>query len=228
LRRTVIARRYRGGREPTRWVAAGLAALVVVLVACGGGGTTGGGGSCADAVRVHGEWLIGHTTTALRGPLPALGARVRAEVPPCSDTNGPPDASRTTTLRRLAGVAPAIALARAAGRGTRILYLGDGYLPALPSHPLHRAFYGTDTRPVATRGLRCRGAAAQTGRIEAGAIGGGLALAQRTWTVDARTRVDVPRAHGMPRLAPGMRVRVAGVRCAGDPAVWVARRVGAA
>jgi hypothetical protein len=209
----------------SRWL---LLAALAGLAACGGGGgTVGSGAACAAAVRLHGEWLLAATVDdQVRRRLPPLRGTVRAAQPPCNDTNGAHRSEGTVRrLRRLAGVSPAIALAETDGRRIEALYLGQDYLAVLAAHPLHRALYGSDGRPVATRG-RCRPAAALTGRIGATALGDdAIAVGGRSWAVDARTTADVPAVGGMPRLAHGIRVRVAGVRCRGG---WVARRISTA
>jgi hypothetical protein len=221
-----MGRRYRRVTACATPVPVALIALALVT-ACGGG-TVGGGGSCADAVRRHGEDFFGSVAGRLRGPLPALAGRVEAVRPPCDDTNATPGAPTPVRLRRLAGVPASIALVEAAGRRAEVVYLGEGFFAALASHPLHRAFYGSARRPVATRGLSCRGAAAGTGRAQTVDPRGAITVGGRTWTVDARTRFDVPDVGGTPHLRRGARIRVVGMRCAGAPAIWVARRVGAA
>lgn len=202
--------------------------LVLSLSGCGGG-SRGGAGSCADTVGLHGETLWGRSVDVRSGRLPSPAGTQRVDVPACDDSGNGERGVGTGTLTRLAGVAPEIALADDVQDDGRVsvVYLGAWYFDALPSHPLHRALWGSNRRPLFTRHRECVRARPRTGRVDSRGSGLGLFLnghrRRSGWRVDVRTVVRAPHPAGMPRLRSGDRVRVTGVRCRG--AGLVARRI---
>ena len=206
-----------------------LLALLALVALAGAASGPPARGACAAAVSWRGADYAGW---AVRAPLPVgpdLGA---GTAPACRDTivvgraPRPVTAPRPVALRAIAGVAPSLAVAVDGDR--RTAYLASGTLPQLPSHPLHRAIYGRDDRPLETRGRDCAPAPAARGRVRGGGPIGEIALAPGAGPpvralVDARTRVDPELLDGgAAGLVPGRRVAVGLLRCDG---LLVARRV---
>jgi hypothetical protein len=112
-----------------------------VVAACGDHSR---GASCANVLTWRGEHYFGVATAS-------------ADFPPRGDALSPSGASnngcgkksrkpRRVTVLRMGSTDPAIQLWV---RGqARVAFLHPGYVIALPTHPLHRAFFGTDTSPT--------------------------------------------------------------------------------
>jgi hypothetical protein len=157
--------------------------------------------SCVASVVVDGTVLYGMDAAGTELPPPA--GRVRAVSPACNDAGqGNPD--RTTTLVRLAGVPPQVAVRSIDGG---VVYLAAGSLTALAAHPLHR-----ESRRFA------RGDCGRRVQLEGttrSAFSDGLLLAsgarRHAVTVDARTEL-VNRPAFQP-LLEGQRLRIAARHC---------------
>jgi hypothetical protein len=197
-------------RKPCRlaWIAC-CALAAGALAACGGeqGGMR--SASCAQAVTWRGEAYAGFAGT----DLPVAGAELR---PPAKLSNGcgnEEGAPTPVTALRMGPVDPAVALWV---RGQRAGFLHPGYFIALPSHPLHRAFFGTDGKPYNKGdGRRCRFAGSVTNvtprdvTVSDDDPAGPRALV----TIDARTDIRGFRRQGLPYLQTGDGVAVTGRRC---------------
>jgi hypothetical protein len=85
---------------------------------------------------------------------PAFGQPLgEGTVPACDDT-GSSGCSRlddaddeSIAIYRLRGIDPHVAFGAVTPSGDRQPFLASGFLTALPSHPLHRAIYGSPNRP---------------------------------------------------------------------------------
>src|SRR4051795_3698384 len=108
--------------------------------------------SCVSAVIVDGAVLIGHG--ASDGTLPRAAEEMSAVDPACND-GGPRQPDRRTTVVRFAGVPADIAVRSVDGS---TVYIADGSLTALATHPLHPS-----TGRVARR--RCAGKSTREGTI---------------------------------------------------------------
>jgi len=211
--------RRRPGR---RLVVNAMCALGVGLIAssCGDGAdgarhAVGGvpAASCRSALEWMGHTYYGDVTG--RG-LPATGAAVApsARQPACDDTNNASGAAAKVSVRRLVGVSPEIALRRSGDTG-RLVFLIGGVFTALPGHPLHRAFWGSRSRPYRPgQGRRCevRGRVDRPGVNDLGIADGAGEVS--SVAIDARTVIDgAPRRGGQPFLRQGATARVVGRRC---------------
>jgi hypothetical protein len=165
---------------------------------------------------------------------PRRGRRVgTGRRPPCLDTfppaPGPPPKGSPVALRRIKAVPPALGV-YAFGR----VYVADGFFPALPSHPLHRSFYGPRPGvPNATLGARCphlrtvRGVVADTTfGLDINQAGSRGAL---TIVVDAWSGISGYTKAGHPYLERGDSIKVFGWGCkdprSEPPRFLVARRI---
>jgi hypothetical protein len=193
-----------------------LGALLVVaatfgFAACGSAGEGGcsENASYASVVRFNGVLYTGSA-------LPEGGhVNVGRSVGTGSDACG-----SEVTVRAIAGVPPAAAVAMAAPGETQTddVYLAPGFLPAMPSHPLHAALF--DERPRADRlRHRCRQATHLDGVAESISGFGRLVMAGRNVFFGRRTRYRGPRRAGLPYLRGGERVVVRGWACRGTRVV---------
>jgi hypothetical protein len=143
--------------------------------------------ACASAVVVDGRVLFGGELPP-GARLPAAAGTHRAVSPACNDTGGD-EQDTTTTVTRLAGVPPRIAVT---GRDRDTLFLADGTLLALATHPLHRAQFPSRREPSYREGRRCT---PHRTPLDAIVLDGRGALRVRVGrrvalvNVDARTRI---------------------------------------
>jgi hypothetical protein len=178
------------------------AAAVVGGCSLGGGGETGATPSCASAVRWNGDVYFGND---LRMP---RAARVGTGVtPPCRSGDDP----RRVALHRLRGVDPTVAVAVAGDDDT--VFLAEGFLPQLASHPVHDAIERRSGPLLAPR--RCSREFAESGTVTAVSP---LLLRSRRGeaaiSLHARTRVTGFLRAGQPYLQRGDRITVRGRVCA--------------
>jgi hypothetical protein len=125
-----------------------LALGVAVLAALGCGDSDGTGSSCAATVRWNQTLYVGLSIRAPQGAV--LG---RGVVPACT----PDEHDQRVTIRRVANVPPALAVAREEEPpGQSAVYLAPGFFRVLADHPLHR-------RPVRPR--RCSARFRLTGTV---------------------------------------------------------------
>ncbi len=198
------------------WRRALAIACLAVVAGCGGNDDETASGACAAAVVWNDEVYFGVSHKKLPPPGEALED---GEVPGCDDGGGP-ERSRDVGLTAVSGVPPEVAV-YVEGDPDDGIYLNPGYLLELPSHPLHREFYGPPGRPL-------RRAQGKSCAFE-GVIEGLNTLVVRApdgeqWlTVDARTRVKGLERDGLPYLRIGDRVRIKGKGC--DEAVMLAQRI---
>jgi hypothetical protein len=100
------------------------------LVGLGCGEPSGANSSCAAAVRWNQTLYFGLAMKVPHGSV--LG---RGVVPACTAD----DDDQPVTIRRVANVPPALAVAREGEPpGMSTVYLAPGFFPILPGHPLHR------------------------------------------------------------------------------------------
>lgn len=213
-------------------------ALLGVVVAAGaatvlGGPTESASASCVDSLSWRGT---GYGGAAPKQPkVLKIGARLetKALIPPCIDTVPAPDPlpkAAKVVVRRYVGVPPQLALSTRDGG----VWVAEGYFPAMPSHPLHRAFYGRRPGvPDATRGIRC--SRSRTVRAVVGNAFFGLEVDPRgerrrlDVAVDALTSIVGFDRFGTPHLKRGDRIAVSGVSCRDPdlypPGFFVARLV---
>ena len=209
----------------------GSASAALALVATGRGhGGSGSAGSCALAIRFDGVDYLG---TTVKQTLPFGGPLGQGTLPPCQDSNGPPEVGGAVDVVSIAGVPPAVAVGAAGDAHTA--YLAEGYFPELPSHPLHEGAARDFTSGCRVTGTFSLEATVRqhvsallvevnqrTGSLEA-APGSTIQL-----LVDAGTRIDGFERKGLPYVTAGDRLRSSGVTCefpgAGSPAV-VARTI---
>lgn len=196
------------------------AASAALALACGGDAT--GRASCKDMVVVDGVNLYGGQWGTL-APLPPAGERIEAHSPICGTR-----AFRTTEMRRLQGVPASAALlpggSQEDGGGVR-LYLGEGWIPERPEHPLHRALYGSDSRPGKRLWRRCRAGATAAGVVQLVAPTGSVRVQGGRHSVHVRPYAGtvVVEARGRLPLRRGSEVRATGYRCSATS--LVARRI---
>jgi hypothetical protein len=207
------------------------AALALVATGRGHGGSRSAGG-CALALRFDSVDYLGTTVERLR-----LGRALgQGTLPPCRDSNGPPEVGGAVDVVSIVGVAPAVAVGTAGDAHTA--YLAEGYFPELPSHPLHEG----GARDF-TSGCRVTGTFSLDGTVrqhvstllvDVSERSGSLEAAPGSTIqllVDARTRIDGFERNGLPYVTAGDRLRSSGVTCqfqgAGSPAA-VARTIGSA
>lgn len=128
-------------------------------------------------------------------------------IPPCRSG----DAPRRVALHRLRGVNPSVAVAVAGDDDT--VFLAEGFLPQLASHPVHDAIQRRSGPLPGPR--RCSRGFATTGTVTAvqplllRSQGGEVAI-----SLHARTRVTGFLRAGEPYLQVGDRITVSGRVCA--------------
>jgi hypothetical protein len=96
-------------------------------------------------VLMGAELESGARLPARVGPYPAVS-------PACNDTGGD-EKDQRTTVNRLAGIPPRVAVA---GRDGSTLYSADGSLLQLATHPLHAARFSSRHEPSYRERRRCR------------------------------------------------------------------------
>jgi hypothetical protein len=191
------------------WIA--VRAFLIVLglatiVAVGCGQSDGTGSSCAAAVRWNQTLYFGHALKAARG-----GVLGRGVVPAC-EADGE---DQRVTIRRVANVPAALAVALDGVPGPAGTYLAPGFFPILADHPLHRALErqaGSLPRP---RGCSARFRLAGTVLRTPLTDGVSLASAGRklSVTVVPNTRIVGFRRAGYAYLQRRDLVEVVGRRC---------------
>ncbi|MDA0158845.1 hypothetical protein OM076_01100 [Solirubrobacter ginsenosidimutans] len=157
--------------------------------------------SCLSAVIVDGAVLIGYGASDWTLPRPA--GEISAVNPACND-GGPRRPDGRTTVVRFAGVPADIAVRSVDGSN---VYIADGSLTALATHPLHRSTGRVARRRCARKSTR-GGAAGRAGFDSIELIADGRS---RFYRVDART-VLVNRPAYQP-IRPGQRLSIAATRC---------------
>jgi hypothetical protein len=150
---------------------------------------------------------------------PAAGRSVGDGVRPAcpSDDGGDGGLARAKVdVLRAGGASPAVAV-RVAGETT--LFLAEGFITAVPEHPLHRRIYGSDRDPRPPRG-DCSTRRTFAGTVSATpARGSELSLRPFSGGEDAivrlhaRTRILGFARAGLPYLRAGDRVKVFGLTC---------------
>jgi hypothetical protein len=182
---------------------------LILVLACSLVAPTSAPASCAAVVVVEGSLLFGVSIEHRPGRVPARGARLRAIEPSCGDDTD----DRRVTVTKLAGMPARLAVAPE-GTDTS-LYVAEGSLIALASHPLHRAWYAGTSRPSFRRGESCREAEPLTGTVSHPGADTRLHLAtpdgDRTVRVDASSRIANRPAY-QPVLA-GQRLRLRMLQC---------------
>jgi hypothetical protein len=135
----------------------------------------------------------------------------RGVVPACTAD----DDDQPVTIRRVANVPPALAVARERVPGKNSVYLASGFFPVLADHPLHRLPVGR------ARGLerphRCSGRFRHMGAVLRTPINSGVPLrvGRRELSVQVVTGTEIIgfRRAGYPYLQRRDRVDVRGRRC---------------
>jgi Family of unknown function (DUF6281) len=170
--------------------------------------------ACPAVLQWQGALYDGTGTKGALSPGPPLPTAVR---PVCADTGvSPARAGKArVAVARVRGVSPEIALVE---RGNPIaLYLARGYLPQLPSHPLHARLYGRGKPSLPAPGRCAPQRRAVTGTLQVTGVPGLFAIPSRGADVEVvvveTTRVDGTRKNGLPYLESGNRVTIAGVDC---------------
>jgi hypothetical protein len=197
-----------------------LALAATVVTAAGGVTPAPAFAGCAELVVWHDTAYSEEWTTA-HGPHAAATARLPGVVlPGCNDTGGPTPAPTRVEARRIAGVAPAVALL-----ADQKIFVAAGYFPQLPGFPLVRT-----GAPVADATRTCTlgpalvltgSAVPGTGRLNLGHVRS--SLPERLFDhmlinleVDAHTRITGLSRNGLPYIGTGQRVRIAARRCGGS------------
>jgi hypothetical protein len=157
--------------------------------------------SCVAAVIVDGVVLIGYG--ASDWTLPRADGRVSAVAPACND-GGPRQLDGRTTVMRFAGIPADVAVRSVDGRD---VYIADGSLTALATHPLHRSA-GRVARRRCERKSRRGGTAGRAGFDSIELIAGGRS---RFYRVDARTVLANQPAYQPIRR--GQPLSIAATRC---------------
>jgi hypothetical protein len=181
-----------------------LAAASLVVLGCGK--PSGTNSSCAAAVRWNQTLYFGLAMKVPHGSV--LG---RGVVPACTAD----DDHQPVTIRRVANVPPALAVAREGVPGKNSVYLAPGFFPILTDHPLHRLLVRR------ARGLerprRCYGRFRLTGTVQRTPINNGVPLrvGRRELSVHvvAGTEIIGFRRAGYPYLQRRDLVDVRGRRC---------------
>jgi hypothetical protein len=186
-----------------------LSVVVVVAAATALARAPAASAACAAAVVVDGRVLLGAVVRSpsrlppRMGPYPAIS-------PACNDTGGD-EPDRPTTVLRLRGLPPRVAVATAGRPDT--VYYASGSLPAIGTHPLHAALFGSPRTPSYRERRRCRRyrTAVRGQVVDEGALR--IRTAARTVfaRVDAATRFT-----NRPVYEPvlrGQRLRVTTSRC---------------
>lgn len=185
-------------------------ALVVAFAAAGGlARAPVASAACADAVVVDDRVLLGAMVGAPSRLPPAAGT-YPAIGPACNDTGGD-EPDRKTTVLRLRGLPPRVAVGT---RGRpRIVYLAKGSLTRIGTHPLHAALFADPRTPSYREGRRCRPyRTALRGRVvDDGSLRIQTASGTVFVSVDVATRF-ANRAAYEPVLE-GQRLRLATSRC---------------
>lgn len=180
---------------------------VAGLVAFGCGDSDGADSSCISSVRWNHTVYLGHAMKAPQG-----GVLGRGVVPACT----PDGDDEQVTIRRIANVQPALAVAREGEPpGRNVIYLAPGFFPLLADHPLHRAL----TRQA--RGLprprRCSGRFRLAGAVLRTPTTDGVSLLagghRLSLNVVSTTRITGFLRAGHPYLQRRDLVDVRGRRC---------------
>lgn len=213
--------------------AAGVVLAVALAVLVGGAGSA--SSQCRPAVKYHGEIYLGVSPS-----IPVRTGRFvgPAAFPGCNDYVNPggtrPNEPDTPVdVSRAGSVDPAIALMT---QQDRQIYLRPGFLPVLPSHPLHKAIFARVSLPPAPnchRPTRLSGHLSDWPDLEALSVQ--VSHHRGFFPVDGRTPVAVflrestsyagSRYLGLPFIMPGARVQIAGAFCAGRARLFIARSV---
>lgn len=195
-------------------------APLLALAACVGGAAAAGCADdsdtfvdCSARLTWRGGEYIGDGGARDGLPPAAAPATPKGKTYFCDDPH-------PTTVYRIAGVDPRLALRTSTAPGSSEVWRAAGFFPQLPSHPLHRAFYGSDARPYrAGDHRRCAFRGRVTDARRDLAVAGDTAQARVI--IDARTRIaGAPTVAGQPLLREGATVTIRARRCADatDPA----------
>jgi hypothetical protein len=188
-------------------VRAVLVFLAVAAAATAGCAQSGGPGtSCAAAVRWNQSYYWGNAMKVRYGAVLGRGV-VRA----CTSDDG----VQEVTVRRVANVPPALAVARDDVPASASIYLASGFFPVLADHPLHRALvrqaHGLPRPRRCTERFRLSGTVLRTPLNEAVPLGrGGRSTSVH---VVATTKIIGFRRAGYAYLQRRDLVTVSGRRC---------------
>jgi hypothetical protein len=198
-------------------------AIAAALAGCGGSspqGTPSGDNTtttveCNDSVVTWRGQAYGAYDAISARAEGSLGNARRADCT-ARENSGAPAPLTDVPISRVRGVPPAVAIAVS---GDDSVYIAEGYLLPLRSHPLHGRVYGRTDRPPRPS-PRCRDTYDWTGSVAAVPAGATGIYVRPTGERDAflelhaRTRVSGFVRAGHPYLREGDLVRVRGVRCA--------------
>jgi hypothetical protein len=187
-------------------------AIVVGLSGCGGNDRC-ANGSYAEVAIIDGERRSGIWVGDMPG-MPGRDGTVDGLLVACE--------AQKTEFLRFDGVPPGVAVTDLQ-RDT--VYLAEGFFMVSPAHPLHAWRYrGDEANLDKRRGMRCTPRAPRRGTVE-GVSGwaGRFAFEERGVWVDAHTRLDLPREHGLPRLHEGEDIVLESVRCGTAPRIVATR-----
>jgi hypothetical protein len=190
--------------------------LLVAGVAVAGCGDQPTRASCANILTWRGEHYLGvAASTADFPPAGEALSPAAALASVCGKERGRP--TRVTVLSMGSGD-PAVQLWVRGQRRAAFLHLG--YFIALPTHPLHRAFFGSNSKPyIDGDGRRCRFSGYITNvtprdiTVTTDRAGSPRVLV----TIDARPETRGLRRQGLPYLHTGDAISVAGRRCSIKP-----------
>ncbi len=180
--------------------------LVPLLLAAALAHAEDASGACAAAVVVDGRVLFGAVVQHPRR-LPPRDGEHDAIFPACNDTGGDEPDQRTTVLR-LRGLPPRVAVAERGRSGA--VYVDPGSLVAIGTHPLHAAQFGSPRKPSYGRcrpdRSAVRGRAAEDGVLR-------MRTVRRTVfvSIDAATRFTNRPSYEPVRK--GQRLRLATSHC---------------
>jgi hypothetical protein len=188
-------------------VRAVLVILAVAAVAAAGcAESRGSSSSCAAVVRWNQSFYRGHAMKVRHGDV--LG---RGVVPACTTD----DEDQEVTVRRVANVPPALAVAREDVPASASIYLAPGFFPVLADHPLHRALvrqaHGLPRPRRCAERFRVTGTVLETPTTDGVSLGTGGRRA--SVSVVATTRVIGFRRAGYAYLQRRDLVEVRGRRC---------------
>ena len=162
---------------------------------------------CISAVVVDERLLVGGVVQHPDQLPPRQGKR-DAIFPACNDGGGPIAEDQEGTVRRLRGMPARIAVT---GAEPDSVYVDEGSLTIIATHPLHGAFHGRPGAPSYRSGRECRPyrTAVRGEVLRDGVLR--IRTADRVFSVDAATRFT-----NRPVYEPvleGQRLRVATSRC---------------
>jgi hypothetical protein len=186
-----------------------VAFAVVIAAGCGLARAPVASAACADQVVVDDRVLTGSEVDAPRRLPPAAGT-YPAISPACNDTGGD-EPGRETTVVRLRGVPPRIAVGRRGRPG--VVYLADGSLARIGTHPLHAALFADPRTPSYRAHRRCRPfPSAVRGRVlEDGVLR--VQIARRTVFVSADAATRFANRPAYEPVLQGQRLRMETSRC---------------